>query len=128
MLSSGSLSKTRVGNAVPRHSLSGMSRCDTLGMRFDEGGRSLAYSVDFSEMTAEMKELYEGSDIWIADCLSRRPHPTHAHLGLVLDSARELGIGEVYLVHMGNSLDYHTLVDELPSNIRPAHDELEIDL
>ncbi len=60
----------------------------SLGLRFDEGGRSVVYSIDFSELTDEMAALYEGADVWIADCLMRRPHPTHAHLEGVL------GVGE----------------------------------
>jgi phosphoribosyl 1,2-cyclic phosphate phosphodiesterase len=100
----------------------------SLGMRFEEAGRSLVYSVDYSEMTAEMSKLYEGADVWISDCLTRRPHPTHAHLGGVLADARELGVGHTYLVHMGNGLDYRTLIGELPGGVTPAHDGLEIEI
>ena len=53
-------------------------------MRFDEGGCSVAYAIDFSDLTDDMASLYEGADVWIADCLTRRPHPTHAHLEGVL--------------------------------------------
>ena len=42
--------------------------------------RSLAYAIDFHDLTADMAELYDGVDVWIADCLTRTPHPTHAHL------------------------------------------------
>lgn len=100
----------------------------SLGMRFDEGGKSAAYAIDFSEMSDEMAALYEGVDVWIADCLTRTPHPTHAHLDGVLRWARDLSVGQVYLTHMGNGLDYRTLVAELPDWAAPAHDGLEIDL
>ena len=98
----------------------------SLGMRFDEGSYSVAYAIDFSDLTDEMAILYEGVDVWIADCLTRRPHPTHAHLDGVLGWARELRIGQVYLVHMGNGLDYRSLVAELPDWAAPAYDGLEI--
>jgi phosphoribosyl 1,2-cyclic phosphate phosphodiesterase len=100
----------------------------SLGMRFDEGNHSAAYAIDFSDLTDEMARLYEGVDVWIADCLTRKPHPTHAHLDGVLAWAHELRVGELYLVHMGNGLDYRTLVAELPDWAAPAHDGLEIDL
>ena len=100
----------------------------SLGMRFAEGGKSAAYAIDFSEMSDEMAALYEGVDVWIADCLTRTPHPTHAHLDGVLGWARDLQVGQVYLTHMGNGLDYRTLVAELPDWAAPAHDGLEIDL
>ena len=100
----------------------------SLGMRFDEEGRSAAYAIDFSDLTDEMAALYEGADVWIADCLTRKPHPTHAHLDAVLGWARDLRVGRLYLVHMGNGLDYRTLVAELPDWAAPAHDGLEITL
>ncbi|WP_155265182.1 MBL fold metallo-hydrolase [Sphingomonas segetis] len=98
----------------------------SLGMRFDEAGHSVAYAVDFSDLTDGMAALYQGADVWIADCLTRRPHPTHAHLDAVLGWARQLRVGQLCLVHMGNSLDYRTLASELPDWAAPAYDGFEI--
>jgi phosphoribosyl 1,2-cyclic phosphate phosphodiesterase len=39
-----------------------------------------------------------------------------------------LRVGQLYLTHMGNGLDYQTLVAELPDWAAPAHDGLEIQL
>jgi len=97
----------------------------SLGVRFDEGDYSVGYAIDFSEMTADMARLYESVDVWIADCLTRQPHPTHMHLDGVLRAARDLRVGQVYLVHMGNGLDYRTLTAELPDWAAPAYDGLE---
>jgi phosphoribosyl 1,2-cyclic phosphate phosphodiesterase len=98
----------------------------SLGMRFDEGTYSIGYAVDFSELSDDMKALYQGVDVWIADCLTRKPHPTHMHLDGVLSAARDLGVGQLYLVHMGNGLDYRQLWAELPDWAAPAYDGLEI--
>jgi phosphoribosyl 1,2-cyclic phosphate phosphodiesterase len=100
----------------------------SLGLRFDERERSFVYAIDFSDLTDEMAALYEGANVWVADCLTRTPHPTHAHLDGVLNWARELKVGQVYLTHMGNGLDYRTLLAELPDWAAPAHDGLEIEL
>jgi phosphoribosyl 1,2-cyclic phosphate phosphodiesterase len=99
-----------------------------LGMRIDEAGKSLVYAIDYSDMTADMTTLYQGADVMISDCLTRQPHPTHAHLDAVLGWARELRVGQVYLTHMGNGLDYRTLCAELPDWAAPAYDGLEIAL
>ena len=44
---------------------------------FDEcptcGAFSVVYAIDFSEMTDAMAAMYQGADVWIADCLTRRP-------------------------------------------------------
>lgn len=100
----------------------------SLGLRFDEGGESIAYATDFSELTADMAALYEGTDVWVADCLTRTPHPTHMNLDALLGMARELRVGQVYLTHMGNGLDYRTLLAELPDWAAPAYDGLEVEL
>ena len=99
---------------------------NSLGLRFDEAGRSAVYAIDYSDMTDDMRSLYEGADVLISDCLTRQPHPTHAHLDGVLGWARELGVAQLYLTHMGNGLDYATLVAELPDWAAPAYDGLEI--
>ena len=98
----------------------------SLGLRFDDGEYSVAYAIDFSELSDEMATLYQGVDVWIADCLTRQPHPTHMHLEGVLAAARDLRVGQLYLVHMGNGLDYRTLCAELPDWAAPAYDGLEI--
>jgi phosphoribosyl 1,2-cyclic phosphate phosphodiesterase len=100
----------------------------SLGMRIDRGGRSTVYAIDFNDMTDAMRELYQDADVWICDCLSRRPHPSHAHLDAVLGWARELRAGQLYLSHLSNSMDYASLVAELPDWAAPAHDGLEIAL
>jgi phosphoribosyl 1,2-cyclic phosphate phosphodiesterase len=114
------------GNAVARFVDQPHGGPTSLGIRFDQGDRSAAYAIDFSDLTGEMASLYEGVDVWIADCLTRTPHPTHAHLDGIIGWARELRIGQVYLTHMGNGLDYRTLVAELPDWAAPAYDGLEI--
>jgi len=116
------------GNALARFVEQPHGGPTSLGMRFDENGRSVAYAIDFCDMTDAMAQLYEGVDVWIADCLTRTPHPTHAHLDGVLGWARDLRVGQVYLTHMGNGLDYRTLLTELPDWAAPAHDGLEIAL
>ena len=97
----------------------------SLGLRFDEPGFSVGYAIDFSMLNDEMITIYQGVDVWIADCLTRNPHPTHMHLDGVLRAAKDLGVGQLYLVHMGNSLDYHTLRSELPDWAAPAFDGFE---
>jgi phosphoribosyl 1,2-cyclic phosphate phosphodiesterase len=98
----------------------------SLGIRFDEKGGSAAYAIDFHEMTDEMLAMYQGADLWIADCLRRAPHPTHAHLDAVLGWARDLKVGQLLLTHLDNSMDYKQLSVELPDWAAPAFDGQEI--
>ena len=116
----------RVGGATLRFVDQPHGGITSLGIRADQGPRSLAYAIDFHEITTAMAELYEGVDLWIADCLRRTPHPTHAHLDAVLGWARELRVGQLLLTHLDKSMDYATLVAELPDWAAPAHDGQEI--
>jgi phosphoribosyl 1,2-cyclic phosphate phosphodiesterase len=94
----------------------------SLGIRADEEGGSIAYAIDFHEMTGAMAALYQSVDLWICDCLRRAPHPTHAHLDAVLGWARDLGVGQLLLTHLDKSMDYATLAAELPDWAAPAYD------
>jgi phosphoribosyl 1,2-cyclic phosphate phosphodiesterase len=118
----------RLGAAQLRFVDQPHGRINSVGIRIDEGGRSAGYAIDYHELTAEMAALYEGVEVWISDCLRRKPHPTHAHLDAVLGWARELKVGQLYLTHLDNSMDYRTLISELPDWAAPAHDGLEIAL
>ena len=98
----------------------------SLGIRLDEGKASAAYAIDFHEFTDDMFAMYQGADLWIADCLRRAPHPTHAHLDAVVGWARELKVGQLLLTHLDNSMDFKTLHDVLPDWAAPAFDGQEI--
>jgi phosphoribosyl 1,2-cyclic phosphate phosphodiesterase len=100
----------------------------SLGIRCDETGKSVAYAIDYHDLTPAMASLYEGVDLWISDCLRRTPHPSHAHLDAVLGWARELKVGALLLSHLDNSMDYATLGAELPDWAAPAFDGQEIRL
>jgi phosphoribosyl 1,2-cyclic phosphate phosphodiesterase len=114
------------GSMVMRSVVQPHGATTSLGLRFDEHERSIVYAIDFSVMTDDMAALYEAADVLIGDCLTRAPHPTHMHLDGLLGAARDLRVGQLYLTHMGNGLDYRTLVAELPDWAAPAHDGLEI--
>ena len=98
----------------------------SLGIRFDEEAASAAYAIDFHEMTAEMSAMYQGVDLWIADCLRRKPHPTHMHLDAVIGWARDLKVGQLLLTHLDNSMDYKILAAELPDWAAPAFDGQQV--
>ncbi len=98
----------------------------SLGIKIDEGTASAAYAIDFHEMTADMVDMYRGVDLWIADCLRRKPHPTHAHLDAVIGWARDLQVGQLLLTHLDNSMDFRQLSAELPDWAAPAHDGQQV--
>ena len=99
---------------------------ETTGYRFEANGKSIAYATDFSEISDEMVQIYDGVDILVSDCLRRAPHPTHAHLALAIELAERSRAKRLVLSHLDKSMDYRTLVDEVPENTIVGYDGLEI--
>jgi len=100
----------------------------SLGIRADKAAQSLAYTIDFHDLTSNMAALYEGVGLWICACTPHRGHPTHAHLDSVLSWARELKVGQLLLTHLDKSMDYATLATALPDWAAPAFDGQELTL
>jgi phosphoribosyl 1,2-cyclic phosphate phosphodiesterase len=96
------------------------------GLNFTHDGNSIGYATDFHELTTNMRALYKGVDIWIADALRLRPHPTHPTVAQTVEWAAELGVKRTVLIHMDQSLDYATLAAELPPGVEPGYDGLEL--
>ena len=96
--------------------------------RFECDGKSVVYATDFSEITADMVRLCDSSDLLVVDALRREPHPTHAHLGMALELIERCGARRSVLTHLDKSMDYATLLGELPPGVQPGYDGLEIDL
>ncbi|HEV2866332.1 MAG TPA: MBL fold metallo-hydrolase [Allosphingosinicella sp.] len=96
------------------------------GLRFDAAGKSIVYSTDFNALTKDMEALFRGCDIWVADALRRRPHPTHPHLAQTLDWIALVRPGRTILTHMDNSMDYRSLRAELPAGVEPGFDGMEV--
>ena len=98
------------------------------GLLFTCGGKTIGYSTDFNELTDEMAALFSGIDVWIVDALRHHPHPTHNHLDRTLEYVDRLRPRRAVLTHMDNSMDYRSLLRELPPHVEPGFDGMEIEL
>ncbi len=99
---------------------------ETTGFRFDCEGKSIGYATDFSAISDEMVDLFDNVDILVSDCLRREPHPTHAHLAMALDLAERCDARKLVLSHLDKSMDYQTLVSEVPGNVVVGYDGLQM--
>lgn len=96
------------------------------GFRFEADGKSIAYTTDFSAISDDMIHLCEDVDILVSDCLRRDPHPTHAHLAMAIELGECSGAKKLVLSHLDKSMDYQTLVDEVPDFVTVGYDGLEM--
>ncbi|MFZ1469308.1 MAG: MBL fold metallo-hydrolase [Paracoccaceae bacterium] len=86
----------------------------------------LAYLPDAVDIPEDSWPHLMGLDCWIVDALRRKPHPTHAHLGLTLDWIARAKPARAVLTDMHIDLDHAALAAELPPHIHPAHDGMQI--
>ncbi len=99
---------------------------ETTGYRFEADGKIIVYATDYSAITDEMVETFEGADILVSDCLRRDPHPTHASLALAMELAEKCGAGKLVLSHLDKSMDYRSLCYETPDFVTVGYDGLEM--
>ncbi len=100
---------------------------ESTAFRFDCDGKSIGYATDFSAITREMVELFDGVDVLVSDCLRRDPHPTHAHLAMALELIEASRARTGVLTHLDKSMDYATLCGEVPAHVLVGYDGLTIE-
>lgn len=98
---------------------------DIYGYKF----KNLAYITDAKLISEPEKEKLKNLDFLIINCLRKEtPHNSHFILPEVLELVEELKPKQTYLTHISHLLGFHDeLLLELPSNIQPAYDGLEIE-
>jgi len=96
----------------------------SLGFRI--GG--LAYSSDLNDLPNESLSALDDLDVGIVDALRHTTHPSHLSLNETLAWIEKVNPRLSYLTNMHIDLDYATLRDTLPANVKPAHDGLVIEL
>ncbi|MBG6156264.1 phosphoribosyl 1,2-cyclic phosphate phosphodiesterase [Labrenzia sp. EL_159] len=97
---------------------------DALGFRIDNA----AYVPDVSDISPNSLNILKKLDLLILDCLRRAPHPSHFCLEDSLDWTGRIAPKRTIFTNLHCDLDYQTLRDELPENIEPAFDNMQIDL
>lgn len=97
---------------------------DSLGFRFG----NIAYSSDVVGLPEDSFNALEGVDTWIIDALQYKPHKTHAHLDLTLKWIARIKPKRAILTNLHVSMDYQTLIRELPPGIEPAYDGMRVEV
>jgi phosphoribosyl 1,2-cyclic phosphate phosphodiesterase len=94
----------------------------SLGFRFG----NVAYSPDISALPETSIPLLQGLDVWIVDALRYIPHPSHYTVKQALEQIEALKPKRAILTHLHVDLDYNKLKRELPPNVEPAFDGMEL--
>ena len=95
----------------------------SLGFRFSR----TAYCNDVVEIPETSFEIIQGVELLIVDALRYKPHPTHAHLSRALEWIDRVSPKRAVLTNLHIDMDYETLKSQLPDNVVPAFDGMELD-
>lgn len=99
---------------------------DTMSLGFRFG--NVAYSPDVGGLPESSLPLLEGLDLWIVDALRPTPHPSHFSVGETLRWIERLKVKRAVLTHMTIELDYETLRRQLPPNVEPGYDGMQLEV
>jgi len=89
---------------------------------------NVAYLTDCSGVPSESLEKLADLDLLIISALRYREHPAHFNVDQAVEMARKINPKRAVFTHMGHEIEYDTLINELPDNIVPAYDGMELEL
>ncbi len=95
---------------------------NSLGFRIGD----LAYSSDVVGLPEESFEVLKGVKIWIIDALQVATHGTHANLAQTLRWIERVAPARAILTNLHVTMDYRSLVRDLPQGVEPAYDGLVV--
>ncbi len=88
---------------------------------------NVAYLTDCSGIPDDSIEKLEGLDLLILSALRYSEHPAHFNIEQAVNISQIINPKLAVFTHMGHEVEYDTLLSELPDNIVPAYDGMEIE-
>jgi phosphoribosyl 1,2-cyclic phosphate phosphodiesterase len=86
------------------------------------------YVTDAKALPASALAALAGVRVLVLNALFRESHPTHLSIGEALDTARRVGAERTFLTHLTHRTAHAELEAELPANVKPAFDGLQVRL
>jgi len=91
---------------------------DSLGIRVGD----FVYSSDVSDFPEESKQYLYNINVWVLDCVAYQSNNRHAGLDKVLQWYEQYKPKQILLTNMDHLVNYHEILEILPSNIKPLYD------
>ena len=100
--------------------------CRSLGVRIGD----TAYSTDMVNLDDQAVATLKGIKTWIADGAGYKAKKVivHANIEKLQELNTRIGAQKIFLTHLSAGMDYDTMKKELPPEMEPAYDGLEIDV
>jgi phosphoribosyl 1,2-cyclic phosphate phosphodiesterase len=87
-----------------------------------------AYCTDVSQIPENSYKLLKDLRVLVIGALREKPHPTHFTFREAITEAQKIGAAQTYFVHMSHELSHQQMLQDLPSNIQPAYDGLQLEI
>jgi len=90
---------------------------------------NIGYSTDVKKLDEKAINILSGIDVWIVDAAGHHDRSNKVHMCIdeVVEMNAKIGAKKVYLTHLPPTMDYRTLLKELPPGFAPAHDGLVVE-
>lgn len=100
------------------------------GMSISWGFRigGFAYCPDVVRLDETARAQLQDLDLWVVDCYTDKPHPTHIHFPGVLEWVVDLNPKRTVLTAMGHTIDYQQTKAACPAGVEPGYDGMVIGL
>lgn len=97
---------------------------NSLGLRIG----NIAYCTDVKSLDETALNILKGVETWIVDATGyhNRENKVHMSLDEILEYNVAIGAERVILTHLPPTMDYKTLLDELPEGYEPAYDGMRL--
>ena len=87
---------------------------------------NVLYTPDISGLPDNADVVFGGLDMWILDSLRYEPHKTHINVETALEWVEKYKPKEAIFTNLHIDVDYQTLSDTTPDNVRAAFDGMQI--
>ena len=96
----------------------------SVGYRFGD----FAYSTDMKTLNDSAINALKGIKTWVVDAAAynQENNPVHANLATIYAYNERICAQRVILTSLSLTMDYQTLINELPEGYEPAFDGMEI--
>ena len=90
---------------------------------------TIGYITDANRIPDEEFEKLKGLDVFVINCVTFRPHPSHFGLNQALEVIERVGAKKSFITHISHALPaYEEFAATLPEGVFPAHDMLSVEV
>lgn len=101
------------------------NKLPVLGFRVGKVG----YITDANRIPEQEFEKLAGVEVFVINCVSRKPHPSHFGLDEALEVIAKVGARQSFITHISHSLPtYEQFAASLPQGVYPAYDMLSVEV